>query len=56
VIPIPGTKSLDRLKENLGALDIALTPEEAATISQVIPVGAAAGTRYPEGGMKGVFI
>src|SRR5580700_7606467 len=56
VIPIPGTKSLSRLKENLGALDIALTAEEAETISQVIPVGAAAGTRYPEGGMKGVFI
>jgi aryl-alcohol dehydrogenase-like predicted oxidoreductase len=56
VLPIPGTKSLDRLKENLGALDITLTPEEAATISAVIPVGAAAGTRYPEGGMKGVFI
>lgn len=56
VLPIPGTKSLDRLKENLGALDITLTPEEAEAISAVIPVGAAAGTRYPEGGMRGVFI
>ena len=56
VIPIPGTKQVVRLEENLGALGITLTPEEAATISAVIPVGAAAGTRYPEGGMKGVFI
>src|SRR5271170_2031020 len=56
VVPIPGTKSLDRLKENLGALDIALTPQELEAIAQVIPPGAAAGTRYPEGGMKGVFI
>jgi aryl-alcohol dehydrogenase-like predicted oxidoreductase len=56
VIPIPGTKQVARLEENMGALGIALTPEEAATISAVIPVGAAAGTRYPEGGMKGVFI
>jgi aryl-alcohol dehydrogenase-like predicted oxidoreductase len=56
VIPIPGTKSLDRLKENLGALDITLSPQEAEAISAVIPLGAAAGTRYPEGGMKGVFI
>jgi aryl-alcohol dehydrogenase-like predicted oxidoreductase len=56
VIPIPGTKQVARLEENLGALGITLTPEEAATISAVIPVGAAAGTRYPEGGMKGVFI
>jgi aryl-alcohol dehydrogenase-like predicted oxidoreductase len=56
VIPIPGTKSLQRLKENLGALDIALSPQELDAIAQVIPVGAAAGTRYPEGGMRGVFI
>jgi aryl-alcohol dehydrogenase-like predicted oxidoreductase len=56
VLPIPGTKSIDRLRENLGALQITLTPEEAETISQVIPVGAAAGTRYPAGGMRGVFI
>src|SRR4029077_15395301 len=56
VIPIPGTKRVRGLEENLGRLGIPLTPEEAATISAVIPVGAAAGTRYPEGGMKGVFI
>ncbi len=56
VIPIPGTKSIERLKENLGALDITLSPDEAAQIGEAIPVGAAAGTRYPAGGMKGVFI
>ena len=56
VLPIPGTKRLERLQENLGALDVSLSPEEVKTIAEVIPVGAAAGTRYPEGGMKGVFI
>jgi aryl-alcohol dehydrogenase-like predicted oxidoreductase len=56
VLPIPGTKRLERLQENLGALDVTLSPEESATIAEVIPVGAAAGTRYPEGGMKGVYI
>jgi aryl-alcohol dehydrogenase-like predicted oxidoreductase len=56
VIPIPGTKRIARLEENLGALQVRLTPEEAVTISEVIPIGAAAGTRYPEGGMKGVYI
>jgi len=56
VIPIPGTKSLDRLKENLGAMDITLTPQELQAIAEVIPAGSAAGTRYPAGGMKGVFI
>jgi aryl-alcohol dehydrogenase-like predicted oxidoreductase len=56
VLPIPGTKSLARLKENLGAMDITLTQAELDAIAEVLPVGAAAGTRYPEGGMKGVFI
>jgi aryl-alcohol dehydrogenase-like predicted oxidoreductase len=56
VIPIPGTKRIDRLDENLAALDVTLSPAEVAAISAVIPVGAAAGTRYPEGGMRGVFI
>jgi aryl-alcohol dehydrogenase-like predicted oxidoreductase len=56
VIPIPGTKRLERLQENLGAMDITLTPAEIESISSIVPVGGAAGTRYPEGGMKGVFI
>jgi aryl-alcohol dehydrogenase-like predicted oxidoreductase len=56
VLPIPGTKHIERLQENLGALDISLSPEEIETIGQMVPVGAAAGTRYPEGGMKGVYI
>ncbi|MGH7092922.1 MAG: aldo/keto reductase, partial [Stellaceae bacterium] len=56
VMPIPGTKHIERLQENLGALDVTLTAEEATQIGEVVPVGAAAGTRYPAGGMKGVFI
>jgi aryl-alcohol dehydrogenase-like predicted oxidoreductase len=56
VIPIPGTKRIERVEENLGALDIRLTAEEIAGIAEAIPVGAAAGLRYPAGGMKGVFI
>jgi len=56
VIPIPGTKQIDRLEENLGALDVRLTASETDRISAAIPIGAAAGTRYPEGGMRGVYI
>src|SRR6266436_5367541 len=56
VIPIPGTKQIGRLEENLGALDVRLTPAEVGRISAAIPIGAAAGTRYPEGGMRGVYI
>ena len=56
VIPIPGTKRIDRLEENLGALRLDLTPADVDRISALIPIGAAAGTRYPEGGMRGVYI
>ena len=56
VIPIPGTKRITRLEENLGALKVRLTPAEIDRISAAIPVGASAGTRYPEGGMRGVYI
>jgi aryl-alcohol dehydrogenase-like predicted oxidoreductase len=56
VIPIPGTKQVGRLEENLGATRVRLTPAEIDRISAAIPIGAAAGTRYPEGGMRGVYI
>ncbi len=56
VIPIPGTKHISRLEENLGALKVRLTPADTDRISAAIPIGAAAGTRYPEGGMRGVYI
>jgi aryl-alcohol dehydrogenase-like predicted oxidoreductase len=56
VIPIPGTKRIERVRENLAALDVRLTPEEIATIGEAVPKGAAAGLRYPAGGMRGVFI
>jgi aryl-alcohol dehydrogenase-like predicted oxidoreductase len=56
VIPIPGTKRVERLEENLGATSVHLTPADTDRISAAIPIGAAAGTRYPEGGMRGVYI
>jgi len=56
VIPIPGTKRIERVEENLAALDVRLTQEDIDGIAEAVPAGAAAGLRYPEGGMKGVFI
>jgi aryl-alcohol dehydrogenase-like predicted oxidoreductase len=56
VIPIPGTKRIARLEENLGALDLRLGSADVERIDAAIPIGAAAGTRYPEGGMRGVYI
>ena len=55
-MPIPGTKRIERVDENLGALDVTLTADEVARLSSALPPGAAAGTRYPEGGMKGVYL
>jgi aryl-alcohol dehydrogenase-like predicted oxidoreductase len=56
VVAIPGTRRADRLDENVGALAVTLTAENVARVSAVIPRGAAAGTRYPEAGMKGVYV
>jgi aryl-alcohol dehydrogenase-like predicted oxidoreductase len=56
IVPIPGTKRKDRLEENVGAVDVRLTPEEVATLQDAIPAGAAAGERYPAPAMKSVYI
>ena len=56
VVAIPGTRYAARLDENVGALNVQLSPEDVARISAAVPAGAAAGTRYPAGGMAGVFI
>jgi aryl-alcohol dehydrogenase-like predicted oxidoreductase len=56
VVAIPGTRYAARLDENIGALKVKLSAEDVARISAAVPVGAAAGTRYPAGGMAGVFI
>ena len=56
IVPIPGTKRRDRLEENLGALQVRLTPEDVARISDAVPAGAVAGLRYPEPLMKGVYL
>jgi len=48
LVPIPGTKRLNYLQENLGALEVVLTAEELKQINQAFPLGAAAGHRYPE--------
>src|SRR5262245_21320316 len=56
VLAIPGTRYIRRLEENLGALTVKLTADEVVRISEAIPPGSAAGTRYPAGGMAGVYL
>jgi aryl-alcohol dehydrogenase-like predicted oxidoreductase len=54
VFPIPGCKSRNHLDENLGAVDIMLTPDDLAKLDGIFPKDAAAGTRYPPSGMQRV--
>lgn len=46
LVPIPGTKRIRYLDENLGALDVRLTRDELDRIDAIFPPDAAAGTRY----------
>ena len=54
IVPIPGTKRVRYLEENVGALDVQLSAEDMRKIDAIAPLGVAAGTRYPEGGMRTV--
>ena len=56
VVAIPGTRYVERLAQNLGALEVTLTPEEVARMSAAVPVGTAAGQRYPAAAMKSVYL
>ncbi len=48
IIPIPGTKKLSRLEENLAALNVSLSADDIAAIEKAVPPDAVAGARYPE--------
>ena len=48
VIPIPGTKRVAYLEENLAAADIRLTSAELAQLDEAFPPTQIAGMRYPE--------
>src|SRR3954471_24014173 len=46
VLPIPGTKRIKYLEENVAAINVRLTPEDLARIDAIVPPGLAAGERY----------
>ncbi|WP_031335820.1 aldo/keto reductase [Rhodopseudomonas sp. B29] len=54
IIPIPGTKRIARLDENIGASSIVLVEADLAAIREALPAGAASGERYPKGGQVGL--
>jgi aryl-alcohol dehydrogenase-like predicted oxidoreductase len=51
VVPIPGTRRVANLEENVSAVDVVLTPEDLARIDEVAPAGSVAGERYAPQGM-----
>jgi len=54
IVPLFGTTRRENLDANLGALEVELSAEELRRLDEVVPKGAAAGTRYPEPGMQSV--
>lgn len=48
IVPIPGTTKLERLKENIGAVEIELTPEDLREIDFATSKITVQGARYPE--------
>jgi len=48
IVPLIGARTVERLNESLGAVDIVLTPQDLAAIEAAIPADAIAGTRYAQ--------
>lgn len=48
IVPIPGTKRVRFLEENVRALDVQLSDEDLRRIDEVAPKGITAGDRYPD--------
>ncbi|MGR4862400.1 aldo/keto reductase [Caulobacter sp. LARHSG274] len=51
IVPIPGTTKVNRLEENVGAVDVALTADDLAKIAAAVPETAVEGARYGEAGL-----
>jgi aryl-alcohol dehydrogenase-like predicted oxidoreductase len=54
IVPIPGTKRVKYLDDNLGALRVHLTSEDLRQIDAVLPMGSTSGARYHEQAMKAI--
>ena len=54
IVPIPGTKHVRYLDENIGALEVKLSDGDLRRLDEILPPGAAAGQRYHERGMETV--
>ena len=54
VFPLIGTSKVDRLAENLGALEVRLSPADLALLDEAFPDGTFQGDRYPTAAMHSV--
>jgi aryl-alcohol dehydrogenase-like predicted oxidoreductase len=54
IVPIPGTKHVKYLDQNIGALNVKLSDEDLERLNAILPPGAAAGERYHARGMETV--
>jgi len=54
IVPIPGTRSVENLEENVGAAEIHLAPETLRRLDEAFEVGSIPGDRYPAGSMQRV--
>ena len=52
IVPIPGTKKISRIEENLGSLNVSFTQEELTEINAKLDTIEITGARYPEGHMN----
>lgn len=52
--PIPGTKRVKYVEENIASTYVSLTEEDLIRLESIIPLGTQTGARYDEAGMKGV--
>jgi len=53
-VPIPGTNHAANVAQNVAAVELQLTPETIAHLSEVFAPGAGAGERYQPHVLKGV--
>jgi aryl-alcohol dehydrogenase-like predicted oxidoreductase len=54
IVPIPGTKKLQYLEQNLAAANIQLSAEDLSRLEEIAPPGAAAGARYNEQAIRSI--
>ena len=52
IVPIPGTKHVKYLDQNIDALKVELSDEDLKRLDEILPPGAAAGERYAARGME----